>query len=158
MCTIYHSLNNIERAVDIKSIFNLTDLSLRSVMTISLPKADRKNLCWRVETITLVWCLNVKKGVFLWLQSVHKKITTENASSCHLVDLLTCFCSMPQQQHFSHITVVCWPNHTVPGPQTASCWNRKYTGKTKVLNICVFFDKISIVSSQTRETLWINTW
>ena len=42
MCTIYHSLFNAERAVAIKSnsMFNLTDL-----MTISLPKADRKNLC-----------------------------------------------------------------------------------------------------------------
>ena len=41
MCTIYHSLFNVERAVAIKSnsMFNLTDL-----MTISLLKADRKNL------------------------------------------------------------------------------------------------------------------
>ena len=35
-------------------------------------------------------------------------------------------------------------------------WNRKYTGKKKVLNICVCFDKILIVSSRTRETFWIN--
>ena len=62
MCTIYHSLFNVERAVAIKSnsMFNLTDL-----MTISLPKADRKNLCWRFETITSVWCLNVKKCLFM---------------------------------------------------------------------------------------------
>ena len=42
MCTIYHSLFNVERAVSIKSniMFNLSDL-----MIISLPKADRKNLC-----------------------------------------------------------------------------------------------------------------
>ena len=42
MCTIYHSLFNVERAVAIKSnsMFNLSDL-----MTITLPKADRKNLC-----------------------------------------------------------------------------------------------------------------
>ena len=47
-----------------------------------------------------------EKNVFLWLQSVHKKITTENASSTHLIDLSTCFCFMPQHQYFSHITAV----------------------------------------------------
>ena len=42
MCTIYHSLFNVERAEAIKSnsLFNLTDF-----IPISLPKADRKNLC-----------------------------------------------------------------------------------------------------------------
>ena len=45
MCTIYHSLFNTERAVDIRATACLTDLSLRSLMTVSLTKADRMILC-----------------------------------------------------------------------------------------------------------------
>ena len=77
-------------------MFNLTDL-----MTILLPKDDRKHLCRNYNIGMMLEC---EKKVFLWLQSVHKKITTENAPSTHLVDLLTCF--MPQHQYFSHITAV----------------------------------------------------
>ena len=85
MCTIYHSLFNVERAVSIKSnsMFNLSDL-----MTISLPKADRKNLRWRFETITSVWCLNVKKMSFYGCSPFTKK--------------------SPRRTHHLLIWLICW--------------------------------------------------